>query len=160
MKTALKLGKVQVGSQMIEVNDPPIVQIVINGKRLWVNVDGVCRLRAVNVANLEIERDGSNPKPGKILVFENQSGQGQEYAKKYIHSVVIACTVEDALQLSDLFLHYFAMRSCLHYDGRTLAMCYSEAGSGSEALKMRIEAFTEGYFKGKENELPRFLHRD
>jgi hypothetical protein len=42
-----KVGTVSVDDQMVDVNMPLVVDIAINasGTILWVNVDGICRLR-------------------------------------------------------------------------------------------------------------------
>lgn len=36
--------------QMIDLRTPQSVEIVYNGNTLWINVDGVCRLRIVKVS--------------------------------------------------------------------------------------------------------------
>ena len=42
-----KWGKVSIDDQMVDVNAPIVVDVEISadGKVIWVNVDGICRLR-------------------------------------------------------------------------------------------------------------------
>ena len=47
-------SKVSIGNHMIDISDPEIeVEVILLDGRLWVNVDGVCRLR---VSNIEPEK--------------------------------------------------------------------------------------------------------
>lgn len=43
--------------EMVDVTAPGCVQVQISkdGRTLWINVDGVCRLRCCRVAALEVE---------------------------------------------------------------------------------------------------------
>jgi hypothetical protein len=59
----MKVAKIQVtdienpiGAQ-IDITVPKVVQIVIkqDGTVVWVNIDGICRLRACRIEKLEIE---------------------------------------------------------------------------------------------------------
>lgn len=42
---------------MEDLSDPLVVQIVLSddGRRLWINVDGVCRLRCSRIVNLDLK---------------------------------------------------------------------------------------------------------
>ena len=41
----------------VEVSDPEVVEVSssVDGKTLWVNVDGVCRLRAARIRRLIVD---------------------------------------------------------------------------------------------------------
>lgn len=42
---------------MVDINSPEKgVQIIVRGGRVWVNVDGVCRLRVTNSPHTELNR--------------------------------------------------------------------------------------------------------
>lgn len=40
---------------MLDLNGSQVVQIVVEPNRVWVNVDGLCRLRACDVQRVELE---------------------------------------------------------------------------------------------------------
>lgn len=50
-------AKISTDEQMVDCNAPDTVRIEISsdGKKIWVNVDGVCRFRAQDVAFIGIE---------------------------------------------------------------------------------------------------------
>lgn len=39
--------RINIGEQMIDIADPDSVEVVLDNEKLWVNVDGVCRLRVI-----------------------------------------------------------------------------------------------------------------
>lgn len=88
----------------------------------------------------------SRPKPKPFI---NEDGQGQRNALFGQFSVMVAANNEDAHNLAALFLKEFNMKSCIHYDDIFISMCYSEAGSSSEILRVKIVAFIRGYFCAK-----------
>jgi len=61
------VGKVCVDDQMVDVNAPIEVEVAIsvNGKTLWVNVDGICRLRCCQMKPKVIRFDDRR-KRGKL----------------------------------------------------------------------------------------------
>jgi len=49
-------------NNFIDLNHADAVQIQIgdNGKKLWINVDGVCKLRLCDIEFIEVEDSGGN----------------------------------------------------------------------------------------------------
>lgn len=47
-------------SSMIDLNPVEVIQIQISGDKVWVNIDGVCRLRAYSVKNITVDYHGAN----------------------------------------------------------------------------------------------------
>lgn len=48
--------------QLVDINGPEVVEIKIrnDGKVVWINVDGICRLRACQIKQLILEDDRRN----------------------------------------------------------------------------------------------------
>jgi hypothetical protein len=62
---ALEAAKVKTYSgRMLDITAPEIVEVQIrsDGSVLWVNIDGICRLRACNIGNMLVndERTGQD----------------------------------------------------------------------------------------------------
>lgn len=54
---------------MLDINAPDTVQVQVSGdgKTLWVNVDGICRLRCCRIQHLEIDTPSSIPAAARML---------------------------------------------------------------------------------------------
>lgn len=85
--------------------------------------------------------------------------QGQEQARRRgRRCVVVRCTRDEAEELIRLWTQYlFAIESCTHYDGDTLSLNCSEAGSGADGLWFSTRSLVIGYFRGADRIVPRLI---
>lgn len=83
-------------------------------------------------------------------------GQGNKHAReREFYCVVIPCNVHSAMALSELFYQHFRIRSCSHYDGKTLSLYCGDAGHGADTLMDTARALVEGYMaSGGEEDSP------
>jgi len=72
-------------------------------------------------------------------------GQGNYEARLGKNNcVVVDCNMSEAILLTQIFLHYFAIPTCCHYDGDKLSMFCGHAGSsGGKRMISKLTAIAQ-----------------
>jgi hypothetical protein len=87
----------------------------------------------------------------EIVWAWEQDGQGNRDARQRGRwCYVIACDLDQAIALSRLFVrNVFAVRTCCHYDGKTLSMYCGDAGGNAHLALAKAKDVCGRFLRGE-----------